>query len=148
MSTDLATPTMQIVGQPPAGITGLPFNLLDLQKAALQFGLTPDATLAAATMLYGRGLISYPHVEERLMPLHRFADCSNIVRAYRMASGSRDYDPEFKGAAWAEEMEGPHHGIALTDAPAGALFGVSMSDAERDVYTLVHDRFLSLFRRH
>lgn len=130
-------------GLPP----GYVHNLRDLQAEALeQYGMSPAETLAAAQRLYERNLITYPMTEERRLASYMFEEASSIIVSYRMASGSREHDPEYQAPCWEDDLQ-LHMGIMVRGVAAAALFGVSLSEAETRVYRLVHSRFLSLFVR-
>lgn len=128
---------------------GYAHSLADLQDEALsQYGMTPAQTLAAAQSLYERNLISYPHTRERRLPEFMFEEAANIIRGYKLVSGSREHDPDYQAPCWERHVDDIHAvGIFLRAVPAAALFGVRMSEAETRIYSLVHARFLSLFVR-
>lgn len=124
------------------------FSLANLQRvAAVRFGMTNQDTLAAATKLYKRGLISYPRVEERELPESMFDEAARMMRDFKRASGCHERDAEFKGPVWVPQVRGEHIGITLTPISAAAVFGISLSEHETNIYGLVHERFLSLFVR-
>ena len=128
--------------------TDYAFSLADLQLVALcRFGMSRPATLAAAVKLYERGLISYPRVEARLLPLNQFKEMARIVRDYRLVLGDPTVDPEWQGPVWVAEVPTEHTGITLTPLAAAAVFGLNLSDEESHIYGLVHERLLSLFKR-
>lgn len=141
-----ASPTSSANGTPPQ--EGYAFSLASLQRvAAVRFGMSPQQTKAAAQGLYERGLITYPLVEERQLPENMFDEAARIVRDYKMVTGSREHDAQFKGPVWAREVRGAHIGITLRPISAAAVFGASLPEHEANVYALVHERFLSLFVR-
>lgn len=124
------------------------FNLVDLQQvASLQFGMTRSQTLAAAQGLYERGLISYPLVEERQLDERGFDEAARIVSDFKLVSGSREHDCTFKGPVWVPEVHGAHTGITLTTISAAAVFGISLPEAESNIYGVIHERILNLFKR-
>jgi len=133
---------------PSPGKAVLPFNLADLQTAAAErFGLSPRSTYETAVALYERGLITYPKTEIRHLVDIQFEEASKLVRQYVMASSAKGYDASLKGPAFDTDKVGSHHGIIPTLIPAAALFGgAPWSEAEVQVYQLVHEQFLALFR--
>jgi DNA topoisomerase IA len=124
------------------------FNLGDLQAVALaRFGMTPAQTTQAADDLYVRGLISYPRTQERLLELYNFVDSAQMARDYKHLSGDKAIDPEYRGPAWVADVSGEHVGISLKPISLAAVLGVEMSEPCQRIYGLVHERFMSLFKR-
>lgn len=131
-----------------AAQTQFAFSLADLQAAAAdQFGMSGRETLAAAVALYEKGLISYPYVDDRWLPESQFEATAELVRNFQQVSGCREYDPAFQGSVWFSETQGAHTGITLTSISAAAVFGLILPEPESRIYSLVHERILSLFKR-
>lgn len=103
------------------------FTMASLQIAALDtFGFMPERTMAAADLLFEKGLISSPRTSVSDLPKHISRHLERRL-------------PEAKGISYLPDEEIPYcHGIITTER--SPLF---LSDDEQRIYKLINDRMKS-----
>ena len=128
---------------------GFAYNLKDLMQVAQEkYGLSPREVQYTAQSLYERGLITYWKTDSRELAANMFGVTSRMVRDYKLVSGDRAHDPEYRSCGWVETLSECHHAITVTELSAAAVFGsVEWSEQDTQVYGLIRERVLAMFKR-
>lgn len=131
------------------------FNIADLQKAgAKYFNYSPDKTLSITQSLYDKHYLSYPRTDskylsqnvaeeipEKLKHLLAISDYSAVIN--NIIGNTKSINETLKNKRYVDDSKlTDHHAIIPTDTVPDLS---KLSSDERNIYTLVLKRFISIF---
>ncbi|MGX9459573.1 DNA topoisomerase 3 (plasmid) [Photobacterium damselae subsp. damselae] len=127
----------------------LPLNLSSLQQiCAKQFGYSATKTLEIMQKLYEtHKLLTYPRTDNRYLSDEHFYQANDLAQAVAktlpsLADACLELDTSIKHKAFNASKIEAHHAIIPTNKDGSEL---SLSDEERNVYSLVAIHFIGLF---
>ncbi len=119
----------------------MPYNLSKLKQVAnRRFGLSGQATLKAAQELYEAKAATYPRTDCPYLPEEQHGEAREILEALGALSIA-GINPSRKHAAWNTKKVEAHHAIV----PTGRAVPENVSNAARQVFTLIRDAYVRLF---